>query len=123
MKLSEAIRLGAMLKPQCRGEFYKDGKTCALGAALDASGIGDFGLKYASDDDVVDRWPISDLRIQRHGLTRTLRNHIVRLNDSDRWTREQIADWVATIEAQNEAPTAEPTPIEAAVSHGRLRQR
>jgi len=35
--LAEAIRIGALLKPQCRGEIFKkeNGATCAIGAALD----------------------------------------------------------------------------------------
>ena len=38
MTLSEAIRLGAMLKPQGRMGIVHRGRTCVLGAALDAVG-------------------------------------------------------------------------------------
>ncbi len=39
MRLSEAIRLGAMLKPQKYGPYIKgDESTCALYAACDAMG-------------------------------------------------------------------------------------
>jgi len=38
MRLSDAIRLGAMLKPQAYGGFHFEGRTCAMGAALDACG-------------------------------------------------------------------------------------
>jgi predicted nucleic-acid-binding protein len=39
--------------------------------------------------------------------------HIVwHLNDKHKWTREQIAEWVETIEAQQEAKVAEqPEPV------------
>lgn len=33
-KLSEAIRAGAGLRPQCRGQYFSSGASCALGAAL-----------------------------------------------------------------------------------------
>ena len=37
LKLSEAIRIGAKMRPkQCRGQFFKDGASCALGAAYEA---------------------------------------------------------------------------------------
>lgn len=39
MKLSEAIRLGSMLKPQGRGHLLFEDKTCALGAACEADGV------------------------------------------------------------------------------------
>lgn len=36
MKLSEAIRLGAMLKPQAFGADIEGDSTCAIGAAIEA---------------------------------------------------------------------------------------
>ena len=120
MKLSDAIRLGAMLKPQAFGD-YTDGRgTCAWGAANEAIGVaadddGDLtgpwlalccadvscpscGGRYGSIDPGGDGCP----------RVATL---IAHLNDHHRWTREQIADWVATIEAQQEQAT--PAEVEA----------
>jgi hypothetical protein len=50
MTLSEAIRLGAMLKPQAFGD-YTDGRgTCAWGAASEAAG------RDVDDNDIPDEW-------------------------------------------------------------------
>ena len=38
MRLSEAIRLGAMLKPQAFARFFDGHGTCVFGAAADAVG-------------------------------------------------------------------------------------
>lgn len=38
LKLSEAIRIGAKLRPQCVGYLFKGGASCALGAAYEALG-------------------------------------------------------------------------------------
>jgi len=38
MRLSEAIRLGAMIRPKARGRFLHNGASCAQGAALEAVG-------------------------------------------------------------------------------------
>lgn len=103
MKLSEAIRLGAMLKPQGFGvnSIKSDSPdTCALGAAADAVGI---THDYA---DIYTAWPWTAKNCKSPFDDRLLfrRDHedalsiIWKLNDVHRWTREQIADWVATIE-------------------------
>ena len=119
MKLSEAIRLGAMLKPQGSGRFYQNGRTCALGAALDAIGRLDTSREWSEYDLAEKSFPAlcavatppdwdgySDPPLWRA---------IEWLNDCEHWTREQIADWVATIEAQHEAKQAEqPVAVEVA---------
>lgn len=89
MKLSEAIRLGALLHPQCFDTMvlHNDSGsvvgTCALGAAAEA------GFKL-------------------HTVDILLRSKITRLNDRAGWTRERIADWVESFE-----PTL---PLESPVS-------
>ena len=129
MKFSEAIRLGAMLKPQGRGAFLRIHeavvfgdvfglryaiKTCAVGAALDAVGaLREFHQNYEgeSDNELVRRWPIVnsivDPPVQNAPRRVSLARAIVGLNDQERWTREQIAEWVATVEAQAETPQIE----------------
>ena len=102
MKLSEAIRLGAMLHPQCFGGYYTtDGEgrvhaTCALEAAARAG--------YRDDRTVLLRpahCPACGL-----GWTEALRAVVAHLNDHHMWTREAIADWVATYETA-EVPAVE----------------
>lgn len=110
LKLSEAIRLGAMLKPQGSGWLHDVERqtTCAIGAALDASGIlcNDYDVAYT-------HFPLltmpatecpaaADGRCAYHPIIGVVRGNvadvIIGLNDSHKWTREQIADWVETIE-------------------------
>jgi hypothetical protein len=130
MKLSEAIRLGAMLKPQAHFGFRRmvtrrvDGwrgyllhrtvteiGTCALGSALDAvSKLND----ASSFSHIWMQWPWTyDFEVDMpqavpqwaclNGSRRVdIVNAIYALNDVSCWTREQIADWVETIERERE---------------------
>ena len=110
MKLSEAIRLGAMLKPQGTGSTFGD-KTCALGAALEAVGCTD---KNSGWFPVYDIFPIARVSVQRpiDGERMLLGTACWSTNDKYGWTREQIADWVETIEAQHENPVASCVAVE-----------
>lgn len=124
MKLSEAIRLGSMLKPQARGVFYNcDNKsTCANGAALDAIGALDTDEECSSLNNtrLCEAFPLA--AATGHGCPvcgtpQTIGGEfywvIAHLNDSiHKWTREQIADWVETIEAQHAEPVREAAQIE-----------
>ena len=123
MKLSEAIRLGAMLRPQAFGHLFRDGASCALGAAGEAAGIADIEAGgWAVGAVAPPSWnPIAtreaDCPVCVHGFLTLRKKHdahavIVHLNNDHRWTREQIADWVATIEAQHEAAA----PVESLVT-------
>lgn len=107
LKLSEAIRLGAMLKPQAFGKafvFVKFGElgSCALGAAEDAIN----GPIYEASDggakqlEVYERYSLNKQRRDCPSCDRPgrLSDVIVHLNDDHQWTRERIADWVETIE-------------------------
>lgn len=115
MRLSEAIRLGSMLKPKTEGSLWKAGKSCALGAACDA-----LGIRQGNDDDfsthalgVEFPYLYAAVRCPAcrsvQGVWRRLFNEeydvedvIIHLNDDHKWTRQRIADWVATIEPQND---------------------
>lgn len=118
MRLSEAIRLGSMLKPQDLVGFRRGGRSCALGAACDALGVPvhheddfAFGLHALNTEfpqlTLPARCPAcSALR----GLWRRWRDEeydlgdvIIHLNDDHKWTRERISDWLATIERRAEA--------------------
>lgn len=122
LKLSDAIRLGAMYGPQLFGtELSNDGGSCALGSAILA--IGAIGIPCTDQDPDKNARPGNvatvtvtvpwDMSVKHHCPTcfwkieRPLRHLIPHLNDRHRWTREQIADWVATIEAQQESATQE----------------
>lgn len=105
MKLSEAIRLGSMLKPQ-KSNGDDDGKgSCALLAAAEALGISAVRFR-GTNRFVVD---YVSLRDRYSFLSNEARcpecEHsddacciIWHLNDVHRWTREAIADWVESIE-------------------------
>ena len=104
MKLSEAIRLGSMMKPQAFRAFYINGGSCALGAACDAIGINAL---------IMSEWPIAwrtfldDFRLCPecgHETKPGQLHTISHLNDSHRWTRERIADYVETVELAKVMP-------------------
>lgn len=135
MQLSEAIRLGAMLKPQGFESLINDGHSCALGAALDAVGKlrGETSAEeMAMWDDLRERWPLiasapppcpacpeDPLR-----FCEEFGDVVWHLNDEHAWTREQIADWVATIEAGlPEAREATPSPSVATVPEGKAEKK
>jgi hypothetical protein len=124
MTLSSAIRLGAMLKPQGFGSASSDAtapRTCAMGAACEATGI----AKDGAFSEMLDAWPflkehracpsLSDLvyasRMSCRDVTNPQRtiDLLWHLNDGHLWTREQIASWIETIEAQH-APTSAVVP-------------
>jgi hypothetical protein len=111
MRLSEAILLGSTMGPQAHGTFqaeHFDGQTyrCALGAALAA-----MGRAICCDEQVNlvldELWP--HLRddtwlpcpARCGGTSQGLGALIVHLNDMHGWTRERIAEHVATVEPQD----------------------
>jgi hypothetical protein len=116
VKLSEAMRLGSMLRPQVSGGFMDQG-SCALGAISDAVGI----AAVAGDRPYVNycalrkALPMLDSVVatpECDGVRqRELYEAIYVLNDIHQWTREQIADWVETIEQQQAEKS--PTAVEA----------
>src|SRR5690348_3552204 len=100
MKLSEAIRLGATLRPQGFGRFIADGKSCAWGAAYEA--IGSEGGPTAVDPSEWFWFYTIPFNCPECGADeRKTGDVIIHLNDFHHWTRERIADWVATIEPQD----------------------
>lgn len=91
MKLSQAIRIGAKLRPQCTGLMFLHGESCALGAAYEAI----FG--YPDD---VSIYAQSDLQDRLRAAVR-LPNDAVRTIGTERndrgESRESIADWLESI--------------------------
>lgn len=98
MELSAAIRIGSMTTHQIVAKL-DDGKggRCAIGAALDACGL---PLRH---DAATVAWPLLGALYEAGGDVFT---ELVHRNDHLHHTREQIADWVETIEAQYEAANA-----------------
>src|SRR5688572_15893586 len=114
MKLSEAIRLGAMSVPARRGpivSFDESGHVC--GACLIGTALFAAGAIRACDG----AWSFVDGRPQRvfpilyvtgvqppepTCVFSDVFGIVVTLFENFHWTRERIADWVATIEAQHE---------------------
>lgn len=107
MKLSEAIKEGAKIRPQSFGQFFggtdnpHEITSCAIGAAYEAA-CGMASIRDANDGLVelgkavhVDfkSYVTEPLFGRNLGLYRT----IIMLNDDSKWTREQIADWLETI--------------------------
>ena len=100
MKLSEAIRLGSLLREQHFGAPYSpDGKgSCALGAAADAIGMTSIGASGCWPF-LVEQDAVCPYCNDRNSTAFVIATH---LNDTHRWTRQQIADWVASIEPSEE---------------------
>lgn len=103
--LSDAILLGAMTYTEIRDSFIRDYPTrcCALGGAALA-----IGETIYHQESVVAVWPIlRDIVTCPEPacrITAELRLMISHLHigafHSHRWSREQIAAWVATLEAK-----------------------
>lgn len=111
MRLSEAMRLGTMMRE--KQAFYTlfdphKNATCALGAAAEAIGILDTtqfnnyipGARAPREwqrlDEVTARCPACD-------FSDDVQECIFHLNNHHRWTRERIADWVEVQEQRIES--------------------
>lgn len=99
MYLSEAIRLGAMMKPQGFDGTGERGlpQTCAFGAALDATGQDNVEEVWPWLESMRCRCPINGCSIEsyyRDANGQWSRALIPHLNNCHQWTRERIADWV-----------------------------
>ncbi len=118
MKLSEAIRLGAMLRPQAFGVGADGNGDCALMSAIRAAGcpgrICSAGDVSARDEepgvvevsfDFPSEWSMgypSPCPECARSLVRF--KLIAHLNDEHHWTREQIADLVKILEDRHAEP-------------------
>lgn len=99
--LSEAIRAGSLLRPQCAGKLFTLTKSCALGAGYEAvTGLSDeptdsefreFQDLYAATFAMRPPCPVDkcrDCSFDDLGFV------VTHLNDYHTWAREQIADWL-----------------------------
>jgi hypothetical protein len=105
VKLCDWMRLGAMSSPPRKDGLMDGDGRCALSAAADAMGIapiflesmGEWSVNYAALSDrfpILEGWVIHPVK----GEWRSLTGVIFSLNDTCGWTREQIAEWVETLE-------------------------
>lgn len=123
MKLSEAMRIGASWTGQAFWRM-KDakGNTCAMGSVLATLGhkftepylSGSLAARYRRHKKYIDllerKFPIlskeyPDCPVRKCPMVSHLNTRLViqHLNDSHQWTREQIADWIETLEKAEEA--------------------
>ena len=104
-KLSELIREGAKLRPQCTGDFFQPIGgiglgSCAFGAAYEALGGKASAVNTVDcidyiqkelDIDLTNEYSYSHPETEEyHSLDEIIPN----LNDDWDWSREQIADWL-----------------------------
>lgn len=108
LSYSEAIRLGSMLKPQGFG-LMRDRTVTAC--ANDAAGLAVNAGTVDGEALVADHFKIATLkspvcpecaRETCWGYSTSVAGTVAHLNDSHRWTRERIADWVESIERMAE---------------------
>ncbi len=124
LKLSEAIRLGAMLRPQTFGVGTDDNGDCALASAIRAAGCpirppgeGDAsarderpGVQTISVEFPIE-WNLDYLNTCPECSEELSRFRLIpHLNDKHRWTREQIADLVKICESRDRSRASEPIP-------------
>jgi len=100
LTVADAIRLGSLMRKQGYGDVYTETSTCAFGAALDAIGLnGSYhpGLLPVAWKALFDR-PATCPECGH--VAQGTCGIIVHLNDYHLWTRQEIADWVETVEAR-----------------------
>jgi hypothetical protein len=109
MRLSDAMREGAKIRPKGLGDLFVDGKSCALGAAAEGNGMSLHGIWGDLWLNIMETWPELDQPDQecpyvkcaamRSYSVTTLADVVIHLNDEHGWTRERIADWLDGREA------------------------
>jgi hypothetical protein len=92
IKLSEAIRIGAKMRPKCTSSFFSDDGSCALGAAVEAIGMKSWAESFFSRSNC---WPYAQTATM-FGVTHNIIDRVWQRSD-DGQTREQCADWLESI--------------------------
>ncbi len=109
MRFSEAIRIGARRRPQVRFHWFKNGESCALGAALE--GLTGMPNINADENPVAVAYPWAWRGAMTtcpvcHRCCYNVAVTITHLNDYHNWSREAIADWLEPIEKEYECSEA-----------------
>lgn len=89
LRLSAAMRIGAMMRPQCTGEWFFEGRSCALGAAFEGAGRKAEAFSYKHEHDA---WPYSAVT-SVFGVHQNITEQVFKRNDKGE-SRESIADWL-----------------------------
>lgn len=108
LTLSKAIRIGAKKRPQCFKSVFKDVRglgihSCVVGAAYEALWDSTFPDSYHAGMNRVSNTNILKVKTLCPSFKCHYENDYIifmleHLNDVHYWTREQIADWVESIE-------------------------
>ena len=103
MKLSVAIRIGSMTTRQIIGDIHDGGNgRCAIGAAMDAVNATAKQF-FAWPRESKEIFPILTCQVVHpSGDSMDLQRCVWYLNDRDRFTREQIADFVEKVEQEHD---------------------
>lgn len=107
-RLCEAIRAGAAKRPQGFGGTFchspKGIVSCAIGAAYEGASGNIKPHNSALFIELSAMFPILRKEVRHASFSpRSLFSAIVELNDTYRWTREEIADFVERVEAEEAA--------------------
>ncbi len=95
-KLYEAIRLGSMLRPQTFNEYFGADTSCVLGAAIEGCGMTCPAMFSAFP--ILVQTEFCPACPKETSNSAHVNRVMIHLNDDHRWTRERIADFVASIE-------------------------
>jgi hypothetical protein len=124
MKLSDAISLGrVLLKPKAQFLVDGEGGGCALGMGLIAIGFKVQDPRSIAEP--VEVWPWLEEWVERpccshhpeQGgdiITHIFDDHIMRMSVDERWTLDQLIDWVRKVEPREEIPVTEQQGVECA---------
>lgn len=104
-EIAAAIRRGIAMRPKqaFREFFVGNDASCALGAAFDGFGTFDSPEALASAVCCSIEGYVSVPSATGEHRTRCLDDAIAYLNDERCWSRERIADWLETLDPQQEA--------------------
>jgi len=97
MNLSTAIRIGAALRPQAFGTHFKKGGSCVIGAALEGAGfyVYDSGIHQTESNKSFTLLSKENIQCPVCSVEGAGWKIIsMCLNDTHKWTRESIADWI-----------------------------
>jgi hypothetical protein len=109
--IAELMREGTTFRPQAKLAIFNSyGEACALGSALEAlRGKGTLSLETTTDEAVDELSEATGQDLRNHTndpidgeKNYTIYEIITGLNDSNGWSREQIANWLDTVFPSNE---------------------
>lgn len=125
MKMSDAIATGRVLIKPKRGTIGDGLEGCALGMA-EAAVFGDWGLgreSYQREDELAQEWPFMNKKTSYPcGCIWTINpveviavivhifdDHVMRANNNENWTLDQLIDWVRSVEPAETQAQPEPS--------------